>query len=311
MINFPEKMTPELRRLCENSQPISRQFSYDKAEENSNSPSLNDPIGDAIKSPCTGLVHRYTNRVLLFLNMSCPSNCRFCFRKEKVDAHTVLSNDDLTAALNYVENHPEITELIFSGGEPLVDYSRLWNTVTKLSKIKHLKSIRIHTRLPLTSPKLAEKIDFSRLKSPLPIYMVIHCNHSDEITKNWSSFVEKARNNNLILLSQTVLLKTVNADAQTLAELFQKLISVGVMPYYLHHPDQVHGTDHFRVSLAAGRAIYRQLRPLISGIAMPTYILDLPNGHGKVPATDAWLKSTEGNAYTVETNGKTINYRES
>ena len=275
----------QLKNLCDESSAVRRQFVFSNKELTNESPVLLDPIGDEIYSPVRGIIHRYPDRVLLLPNYSCPSICRFCFRKTKIGKEASLTEAELETALNYIRDHSEIFEVILSGGEPLLSFQGLQRLISRLETIDHVEVIRIHTRLPLTSPAdAAHFFEENQLTYTKPLYMVIHCNHVDEITPQWKRFAQQAHHRGIILLSQTVLLSGINDSVNDLETLFRELLRNRVRPYYLHHPDHVIGTDHFRVSLQKGRALFSQLRGRLSGSAIPRYILDIPGGHGKISA---------------------------
>ena len=281
----PQRISGQLQPFCEASPAIRRQFVFSAEERTRHAPVLPDPIGDELHSPVRGIVHRYPNRALLTPNFSCPSICRFCFRKTKIGQDPPLSPSELDAALDYIEFHKEISEVILSGGEPLASFSGLQHVIRLLEQIDHVDILRIHTRLPLTAPDDAVRFfKDNLLESSKPLYLVLHCNHIDEITSQWKQFANAAHRQGIVLMSQTVLLAGINDSVEALTDLFQELVRNRVRPYYLHHPDQVIGTDHFRVSLRKGRELFGQLRGKLSGIAIPRYILDIPGGQGKVSA---------------------------
>jgi len=280
-----QRISAQLHKLTKDKLTIGRQFIFSEEELTNDSPVLPDPIGDDSHSPVRGIIHRYPDRVLLLPNFFCPSICRFCFRKTKIGIEPALTELELDNALNYIRTHTEIYEVILSGGEPLLSYKKLQRIIDRLEKIDHVDIIRIHTRLPLTAPSDASRFfKENTLTYSKPLYMVIHCNHVDEITPQWKAFVQSAHKQGIILLSQSVLLAGINDSVDALETLFRELLRNRVRPYYLHHPDQVTGTDHFRVPLTTGRTLFNQLRGRLSGTAIPRYILDVPEGLGKVSA---------------------------
>lgn len=244
---------------------------------------LNDPIGDEPHLGAPNLVHRYPDRALLLLTNHCQVNCRFCFRRD-LTHHANLPN--LDQIFSYLEKHNEIKEVIFSGGDPLTfSPSYLKKVYDKLSQINHLKIFRFHSRIPAVNPNwLDEKyLDFfDQVSQKHSLFLVVHINHSKEIDQDFTSLCRRLKRTGLTLLSQTVLLRNINDDALVLGELMTKLIECGVKPYYLHHPDFVVGTDHFRLSIESGLDIYTNLKKITSGVAVPSYVLDLPGGKGKV-----------------------------
>ncbi len=296
---YPVAVTSELLNKCRKSSALAAQFLPSAMELEREEYELDDPIGDQSHSPLPGLIHRYPDRVLLLPRGNCPSYCRFCFRKQFVGKSVNLSQRQLSLALDYIRIHQEVREVILSGGEPLTLHaSELEKLLKEVATIEHVDSIRIHSRLPVTAPALAKCFPaevFSELSKPL--YLVIHCNHADEIDETMIDFTKRLRRQGLILLSQTVLLKGVNDSADVLEELFRKLVRTGTRPYYLHHLDRAPGTSHFRVSLSRGRELMASLRGRVSGIALPTYILDLPGGEGKIPAESEWLIEKDSGLY--------------
>jgi lysine 2,3-aminomutase len=259
-----------------------------------------------------GIVHRYPDRVLLTPVMACPVYCRFCFRREQVGAGA-LTPDRLDAALGYIRRHSEIREVILSGGDPLaLSPRRLGAIIAALGAIPHIESIRIHSRVPAADPARITPDLVAALKGDVPVWLVLHCNHPRELSENVRAAIRTLVDSGIPMLAQTVLLKGVNDDAATLEALMRALIRNRVKPYYLHHGDLARGTGHFRTSLDAGRALVKALRGRLSGIAQPTYVLDIPGGHGKVPAGPAYLTPEAApGAWTVEDwRGRSHVYRE-
>lgn len=271
---------------------------------------LPDPIGDHDREVVPGLIHRYPDRCLLLLTTYCLVHCRFCFRKDVVGEVRPV---DFAAIRAYLTNHQEVHELIFSGGDPLTfPVGFLMAMGQQLGPIDHIKQWRFHTRVPAVDPEsvgiswletltnLAEKHRFK------PI-IVIHIDHPRELTSETTAFINHCLDRNIMLLSQTVLLKGVNDDERILAELFRSLVHVGVKPYYLHHLDRALGTHHFRLSIAEGQKLYQSLRGHLSTVALPEYVLDLPGGFGKVPVM--WLEQLNDHTYQTETfEGKKVTY---
>jgi lysine 2,3-aminomutase len=283
--------------------PVARQYMPNALELETSPAERADPIGDDPHSPVRGVVHRYPNRVLLMPLEVCAVYCRFCFRREKVgqEGHGILSAEDMAKALGYIRDTPAIREVIITGGDPFVLSERRLNTIFQaLNDIDHVKIIRVHTRLPVADPaKLAEDLYASLARCLKPVYVVVHINHADEMTPAMDRAFERLRRAGCILLSQSVLLKGVNDSVMALAALFQGLVERGVKPYYLHHPDLAPGTGHFRVAPEVGQDLVRAVRAQISGLAMPTYVLDIPGGYGKVPIGESHLARTDVGGYAV------------
>jgi lysine 2,3-aminomutase len=279
--------------------PIARQFVPDAREDTAASDELPDPIGDAAHSPVPGIVHRYPDRVLLTPVKVCAAYCRFCFRREAV-GEEVLDEAALETALNYIRGEPRIWEVILSGGDPLVlSPRRLGAIIRALDAITHVETIRIHTRLPVADPARVTDALVDALRVESPVWTVLHCNHPRELTDEVRAACAALVDAGLPMLGQTVLLRGVNDDAATLETLFRTMIRSRIKPYYLHHADKARGTGHFRTTLAEGRTLMRTLRGDLSGIALPTYVLDIPGGYGKVPAGPCYL-SPENGGWTAE-----------
>ncbi len=283
--------------------PIARQYMPDVRELENGSGDRPDPIGDAAHSPVKGIVHRYPNRVLLMPLETCAVYCRFCFRREKVgrDGHGLLPENDLAIALDYIRTHDAVREVILTGGDPLIlSERRLRGILEALDGIAHVKIVRVHTRLPVADPaRLTDALYACFAACRKPLYVVIHVNHADELNEAADAAFTRLRRSGCILLSQSVLLKDVNDSVEALATLFQALVEHGVKPYYLHHPDLAPGTGHFRLPPETGQRLMRSLRGRISGLAVPTYVLDVPGGHGKVPLTPCHLEKDPAGGYTV------------
>jgi lysine 2,3-aminomutase len=248
---------------------------------------FSDPIGDEIHSKGNGIIHRYKNRLLFNPTTVCPINCRYCFRKNELFDNLDMFKSSLESLAKYLIEHPAVEEVILTGGDPLIMSNSKIEKIFKILKlIPTVKYIRFHTRTPVILPSRLNQ-DFSMLLNKYREYfetitIAIHINHSDEISKELSQNLKKFKNINLI--SQTVLLKSVNDNADQLANLFKNLNKLNIRPYYLHHPDLVRGAMHFHMPLEIGREIYSKLRDLIPGWLIPTYIVDSPTGIGKVNA---------------------------
>ncbi len=305
MSPFPERLTPYLRDLIAAEGPdgpIARQYLPDPREAETRPEERADPIGDAAHSPVKGVVHRYGDRALLTPVMACPVHCRFCFRREAVGGpHARLNDDELAAALAYLRAHAEVWEVILSGGDPLtLPPERLGRIVAELDGIPHVRVIRIHTRLPVADPPRMRFPAAAARACRAPIYAVIHCNHASELTPAARDAFDALRAAGVHLLAQTVLLRGVNDSVEALEALMRDLVALGVMPYHLHHPDLARGTGHFRLGLEEGRDLVRRLSARVSGLCRPTYVLDIPGGHGKVPVAashvgdDGWVEDWQG-----------------
>ncbi len=267
--------------------PIARQFLPSLEELNTLPQELADPIGDTAHSPVAGIVHRHPDRVLFKAVAACPVYCRFCFRREMIGPghDNALSKTDFEAALAYVAVHPEIREVILTGGDPFILSPRRIAEITqRLADIAHVQTIRWHTRVPVTDPARVTDDTVAALQAPgATSWVAVHANHAREFAPEARRAIGRLVDGGIPLVSQSVLLKGVNDDVETLADLMRAFVENRIKPYYLHHPDLAPGTAHFRLGIEDGLALMRVLRARISGLAMPAYMLDIPGGFGKVP----------------------------
>ena len=289
-------ITPEMVRLIDRSDaqdPIARQFIPDVRELHQTPDERADPLNEAGLSPVPGIVHRYPDRVLLKLTHVCPVYCRFCFRREVVGpgGPQALSGSALDAAFDYIARERAIWEVILTGGDPLMLAPRRIREVSqRLGAIGHVMVLRWHTRVPVADPgRISGELVEALKAAPKATYVVLHCNHARELTDAARGACARLVEAGIPMLAQTVLLKGVNDDAEVLAQLMRALVGLRVKPYYLHHLDAAPGTSHFRTTIAEGQRLMRSLRGRISGLAQPTYVLDIPGGHGKVPIGPDYL----------------------
>lgn len=298
---YATAITPAIAALIDRADPadpIARQFVPTPAELDILPEELADPIGDRAHEPVAGIVHRYPDRVLLKAVSVCPVYCRFCFRREMVgpgkDGN--LTPAELDAALDYIRAHSEIWEVILTGGDPFMLSARRAAALTReLEAISHVKVIRWHTRMPVADPVRVSAEYVAAIRSKVKaVYVAVHCNHARELTIEARAALGRLADAGIPLLSQTVLLKGVNDDADTLADLMRGLVEARVRPYYLHHPDMARGTSHFRLSVEQGQALVRELRDRISGLAQPQYVIDIPGGVSKALASPSDVQADEG-----------------
>jgi lysine 2,3-aminomutase len=224
-----------------------------------------------------------------------------------------LPDDALDAALKYIAARPEIFEVILTGGDPLAASARrLREVATRLAQIAHVKLLRVHTRVPTAAPELVTSERLEALQaSGKALYVALHVNHARELNARAREAIAKLHGAGASLLSQTVLLTGVNDDADTLEALLRTLVSLRIQPYYLHHPDLAKGTAHFRLSLARGREIYKELAQKVGGHALPRYVLDLPGGFGKIPVEEAQVfRGADGGWRVVDRFGGVHGYEE-
>lgn len=267
--------------------PIGRQFLPSPAELDVRPEESPDPIGDHPHSPVKGLVHRYPDRVLVKLTHTCPVYCRFCFRREMVgpEGDGNLDEAELDAVFAHIAADPAIFEVIFTGGDPLVlSPRRIAALGRRLTSIPHVRLVRWHSRVPVVAPERITPELVRALRFPAKAnYVAIHANHAREFTPEARAAIARLAEGGISLIGQSVLLKGVNAETETLMDLFREMAANRITPGYLHHPDLAPGTGHFRLSIAEGQAIHGALRGRLPGHAIPTYVLDIPGGHGKVP----------------------------
>lgn len=298
-IFIPLELAQRIKKLGLDS-PLAKQF-LPHGDEN-NKGGMLDPIGDHTHSPRKQLVHRYHNRLLFFPTSVCPVQCRYCFRKNELHQNDELFKPDFLGVKQYIQNHPEIDEIIFSGGDPLMlSNEKLYKYFDEFSKLK-ISMLRLHTRMPVIMPKRLDHDFVALIKEAVKKFelltIVVHLNHADEMDQEFKDIMKELRCLPVQWLSQSVLLKGVNDNTEILRDLFLGLVKIGIKPYYLHHPDQVHGGMHFWIDIESGRKLFAALRNRLPGHALPEYVIDIPGGHGKTP-----LQNPEG----FEFNGQLLN----
>ena len=269
---------------------IGRQFIPHRDELHTAPYERADPIGDDALSPVPGIVHRYADRALLKPLLVCPVYCRFCFRREHVGPDGgLLTEAQLSTALQWLHDHPAITEVILTGGDPLLlSPRRLRAILEALEAIPHVHTLRIHSRVPVADPaRLAALAPM--LETEKPLWLVVHANHASEFTPAAVAALREVGRRGVPLLGQSVLLRGVNDTEAALEALFRAMLAARIKPYYLHQLDPAPGTAHFHVPIAEGRALLAGLRGRVTGLAWPTYVLDIPGGHGKVPIGPDYL----------------------
>jgi lysine 2,3-aminomutase len=291
-------ITPDIAALIDvdaPDDPIARQF-VPRPEELATRPGESaDPIGDHVHSPVTGIVHRYPDRVLFKLVQVCAVYCRFCFRREMVGPGkaTALSDAAYHGALDYIRGHPEIWEVILTGGDPLMlSPRRLAGIMADLAGIDHVRIIRIHTRVPVADPGRISGEMVAALKvRGATTWVALHANHVRELTDKARAACAAMVDAGIPMVSQSVLLRGVNDNAAALEALMRAFVECRIKPYYLHHGDLAPGTSHLRTTLEQGQELMRSLRGRVSGLCQPDYVLDIPGGHGKAPVGPNYLSS--------------------
>ena len=243
-----------------------------------------DPLHEEQHSPVPGLTHRYPDRVLLLVSDMCSMYCRFCTRKRKVGQRRFATKDQVNAGIEYIRDHPEVRDVILSGGDSLmVSDDRLDRILSALRSIPHVEILRIGSRSLCTLPQRITP-DLCRVLSQYhPLYLNTHFNHPDEITEESEAACARLADAGIPLGNQTVLLKGINDDPEVMRRLVHRLTAIRVRPYYLFQADLVRGTDHFRTPVRKGLEIIRSLQGFTSGLCIPAYVIDLPGGGGKVP----------------------------
>jgi lysine 2,3-aminomutase len=287
--------------------PIRRQFFPTAAELEPAPGELPDPLGEDQAQPVPGLLHRYPDRALLLVTDRCASYCRHCFRRRAQAGRRrpFLGTGQLRRAAAYVGGHPEIRELILSGGDPLLlTDARLRALLERFRRRRPELALRIHTRMPVALPGRITA-ELARLLAEFqPLRLAVQVNHPRELDPECRQALRRLSSSGLELLSQTVLLAGVNDRAQTLAALFTALRSAGVRPYYLFQPDLARGTAHFRPDPKRGLELYCAAAAL--GPGAPRYMLDLPGGGGKVPVGPELLREREGGFYLLRKDGAVL-----
>lgn len=243
-----------------------------------------DPLGEEPREKVPHLIHRYPDRVLFFATDRCASYCRFCTRKRMVGQGPTPRKEEQEVAFRYIEANPSIKEIIFSGGDPLMlGNERLSELLERAFSIKHLVNVRIHTRMLSFAPMRIDDELANIVRRYQPLYLICHFNHPKELTPLARESIAKLVDNGVVVLNQSVLLNGINDDLETLTELLRLLVNNRCRPYYLHSCDMVTGANHFRVPIKKALSLMNSLRGHISGLAMPTLVVDIPGGHGKVP----------------------------
>jgi lysine 2,3-aminomutase len=267
--------------------PLWKQFVPSSDEANNRGKA--DPIADHLHSKSGGVIHRYKNRVLFSPTEVCPIQCRYCFRKNELHTNDPIFKPNISFLTDYLLENKDVEEVILTGGDPLIlSDERIDQLLAKIAKVKTIRMVRFHSRTPIILPeRLTTSLlsVFQKYKYHFKaITLVIHTNHTSELSEELFLRLRPFIAQGIHLLSQSVLLKGVNDRPEDLIQLFKELYFLGVNPYYLHHPDPVKGAMHFVLPLREGQEIYRKVKNAISGVMLPHYIVELPNGRGKTIA---------------------------
>lgn len=308
---YPFRINPYYLSLIQHHKdPIWRQAIPDAAEIENPFGAL-DPLAEERLSPVPNLIHRYPDRAVLLVSNQCAMYCRFCMRKRRVgQAESISIDETLEAAVDYIRKEPRVREVILSGGDPfLLETDTIEEILIALRKIPHVEILRIHSRTPCTLPQRITPRLAGMLKKYQPLYVNTHFNHPLEITPIAAAACARLADAGIPLGNQTVFLKGVNDEAEIMTMLFQKLLQIRVRPYYLHHPDLVRGTGHFRPSIEKGLEMMAAIQGHTSGLCLPHYVIDVPGGGGKVPLLPAYIQSREeGNLIVRTYSGKIYEY---
>ena len=311
---LPIAITPYYLSLVDRDDercPVRLQCVPDAREEDTVPGDLEDPLGEVAHEVAPHLVQRYPDRALLLATDRCAVYCRFCTRSRMVgDGGGARSLDALAPAFRYLESHPEVRDVILSGGDPLaMSTGRIVALVERLRAIPSLDTIRLATRVPVTLPMRITRELTQALRPFHPLWVMTHFNHPKELSREAEAACRRLADAGFPVMNQTVLLRGINDDAATLERLFRGLVRVRVRPYYLLQADPVRGTGHLRTPLATGLAIMEQLQGRLTGIALPKLICDTPGGKGKVPLVPDYVVKRGTGRTTLRTfRGEEVDY---
>lgn len=302
----PEVISPHIKSLIEREkgnlhQPLHNQFVFSKKELKSIASYQKEDYQDDMKyQPVKGVVHRYPYKALLCATWSCLTYCRYCFRGDLLGAKG-LNTEEIDEALEYIRSCKDLNEIMLSGGDPLsLSNDVLKYILSELESIEHIKFIRIHSRGLTHHPKRFDAKLMDIISKCRKLNIVWHVNHESEITEDAKKAIYELRKVPINIYAHTVLLKEVNDQSDTLKDLFEGLLQVGVTPYYLFQCDPLDGIEHFRVPLDEAIDLYKGLVNRISGIALPKFVIELPKGGGKVPVDLGFLKKKDKDFYHFE-----------
>jgi lysine 2,3-aminomutase len=314
-VQFPLSITPYYLALAvdgDEQDPILLQSIPDVRESELAQIGADDPLEEAADSPVPGLVHRYPDRALLVVTDICPLLCRHCTRKREWEGgNWIRRPSEIAAAVDYIRATPAIRDVIISGGDPLtLDNGRLGEILAALRSVPHLEIIRFGTRFPVVLPQRIDQ-EFCRLCDRYgPIWLNTHFNHPNEITPEAERAVRELLRAGVPVNNQTVLLRGINDTVETQKRLSQALLRIRVRPYYLYHADEVRGTEHLRTPVERGLEIVQGLRGHTSGLGVPTFVIDVPGGGGKIPLQPNYVVSWTDEALVVRNyEGLTFTYR--
>jgi lysine 2,3-aminomutase len=296
---FPVRVTRSFWdrvRADDPDDPLARQVLPDPAELVAADDDLADPVGDDARSPVPWVVHKYPDRVLLLVTKRCHLYCRYCFRRTHAPEDRLDPTPEAWEAAVRYATTCGAREVILSGGDPLIlPDAKLLGLLDTLRAAPDVRRVRVHTRAPITAPARVTAALAEGLAARGPAWVVVHCNHPRELAPDVDAALARLVDAGVFVLNQAVLLRGVNDDPDTLATLFEALVDRGVRPYYLHATDRVAGNAHLRVDPAEGLAIYEAAIAMTSGLARPRFVIDPPDGGGKVDVA-RWLQAQAGGA---------------
>jgi len=302
---LPTRVSPYYRSLARSldptADPIAAQFVPQRDESDYRPYESDDPLTDAAYQVMPRLIHHYHRRALVLANDQCAMYCRHCFRRHLTGSgRAEITLDEITAIAGYLREHNEIVELVVSGGDPLfMENDRLIALLATIREAKPDITFRVSTRVPVVDPSRVTATLAERVAETGPVWLVIQCNHPDEVTEQFQSAIARVVNAGIPVLNQSVLLRGVNDSVATLSRLFESLVNARVKPYYLFQGDLAVGTAHLRVNLDRGLKLMQSLRTSISGLALPKYAVDLPGGGGKVELTESTVVRREEEWYVL------------
>ena len=311
---LPLAITPYYLSLCDPKDsdcPIRRQCVPLAGEANAVPGDMEDPLGEVAHEVAPHLIRRYPDRALLLVTDRCAVYCRFCTRARMVgDGGGAVPLEALAPALAYLRAHPEVRDVIVSGGDPLaMTTERITRVLHALRDIGSIETLRLATRVPVTLPMRVTAELVRALRAFQPLWIMTHFNHPKELTAQARRACERLADAGFPVMNQTVLLAGINDDPATLEALFRGLVRARVRPYYLLQADPIRGTSHLRTPLARGVAIMEALQGRLTGIALPKLICDTPGGKGKVPLSPDYVVARDGGRTTLRTfRGELVDY---
>jgi lysine 2,3-aminomutase len=311
---LPVGITPYYASLLSRSdplQPLRRTVVPTTGEFVRTRGEADDPLGEDGHSPVPGLVHRYPDRVLFLVHDFCSTYCRYCTRSRVVGHGEIIPSEKrLEMSLDYIRQNPVIRDVLLSGGDPLaLSEERLDWILSRLRAIPHVEFVRLGTKMPAVLPQRITPQLCRVLRKYHPLWMSVHFVHPDECTVEAQQACNRLADAGIPLGSQTVLLKGVNDNVETMKKLVHKLLLMRVRPYYLYQCDPISGSSHFRTPVSKGLEIIQGLRGHTTGYAVPTYVIDAPGGGGKIPLQpDSVIGREDGFLLLRNYEGKIFRY---